>query len=61
MDDLWTYEGMQKQNLRCYFDTNLNYVEEFDTEDGAHHIWKVEPKNWNQKILQAATDVGIIK
>lgn len=60
MEDRWFYNGMQKQNLKCYFDKDFRYVEEFDTEDDAHHIWKVEPKNWNRDILEAAVQAGIL-
>lgn len=61
MDDSKIYESMIPETLRTYFDKNYDYVEEFDTPDGAHHIWRVEPKDWNPDILQAAIKVGLIK
>lgn len=60
MDDSDIYRSMLKESLRTYFDTNYDYVEEFDTPDGTHHIWRIKPKYWNPDILQAAMDLGLV-
>lgn len=51
------YENGYILNLDTYFDENLNYIEEFDTYNGHHHIMMVEFKNWNDEIRKFADEI----
>lgn len=61
MDGKFTYNGMLKENIKFYFRDDRLYVEEFDTEDGSHHIWTVKRENWTDDILKEAKEKSIIK
>ena len=51
---------MDKLNLRCYFDDDYAYVEEFDTPDGKHWMGRMYPEEWTPDIYQAAIDSGFV-
>ena len=59
MDEQDSYISMIRETLKCYIDPNLNYVEEFDTIDGDHHVWIVKPENWTPQIIQAVADLNL--
>ena len=60
MNETQKFYGMDISNLRCYFDTDFAYVEEFDTEDGSHWIGKAYPKDWTEEIFERAKRCGYI-
>ncbi len=51
------YENGHILNLETYFDEDLNYIEEFDTYNGHHHIMMVKLEDWNEKIRQFADEI----
>lgn len=59
MDGKFTYQGMLKENIKFHFQGNKFYVEEFDTEDGTHHIWRLKREDWPDEVIQEAIEQGI--
>ena len=55
-----TFNGMKMSNLRCYFTSNLDYVEEFDTEDGIHWEGRLPLNEWTEEIYEAAVECGFV-
>lgn len=59
MEENMTFDGMKILNFRCYFE-NLEYVEEFDTEDGQHWEGRAQLDEWTDDIYQAAVERGYV-
>lgn len=59
MEENMTFDGMKILNFRCYFE-NLEYVEEFDTEDGRHWEGRAQLDEWTDDIYQEAVRCGYV-
>lgn len=59
MEENMTFDGMKILNFHCYFE-NLEYVEEFDTEDGRHWEGRAQLDEWTDDIYQAAVECGYV-
>lgn len=59
MEENMTFDGMKILKFRCYFE-NLEYVEEFDTEDGRHWEGRAQLDEWTNDICHEAIRCGYV-
>lgn len=53
----YAYDHGDILNPRAYFDEDLNYIEEFDTYNGSHHLLIVAYEDWTDEIRQFADEI----
>lgn len=57
-EEFWyAYEHGDILNAKAYFDKELNYIEEFDTFNGRHHMLIVAYEDWTDEIRQFADEI----
>lgn len=59
MEENMTFNGMKILNFRCYFE-NLEYVEEFDTEDGRHWEGRAHWTNGRMIFIRRLSDADML-